>query len=463
MFPVSRTYSGSDTHLRVLTLNCWGAPIAQYRTVRMKAIGMHLGSNSNSYDIVCLQEIWREKDWHLLRNAMLEEEANELKFSHRFLSGMMGSGLVILSRYPIIEFSFQCYNATGKFYKFWHGDSYGGKGIAHCVISSPFGLIDVYCTHTHANYQEHSHPREEYHGVRIAQVLQLAKYVKNSTRSNLAILMGDFNARPESPEICLLQKLGNLKDAHVEINGPEGGFTCVKENIFNRTGLLTSLLFPEPDSIYPCRLDYIFYLVQPSRNPKSEISSAQVKECQISFVEPDIIIQGRVNSNIPYSDHYGVEAVLSLSKNSSSDGKNERLSPAILGKESEIIRNALSEALKILDRSVKDGEHLHRRYSLLKWIILFIPLLMESLLVLYLSDKEMVLLILSVLVFMLFFTLFVLLFLVTTSIIPTEIATLKQAQAEARLLWQVHSDNLNSLRRPSLPLVHELSYEEDEI
>ena len=96
--------------VRALTLNCWGAPIAAHTTERMAAIGSRLAEGD--YDLVALQEVFSDRDWDIITRAQMGN--SNLKYFHRFKSGVIGSGLALLSKYPIVEASFQRFNSTGK-------------------------------------------------------------------------------------------------------------------------------------------------------------------------------------------------------------------------------------------------------------------------------------------------------------------------------------------------------------
>lgn len=47
-----------------------------------------------------LQEVWVRKDADLIAEVAAQ---GDLKYSHHFVAGMFGSGLITLSRYPITE------------------------------------------------------------------------------------------------------------------------------------------------------------------------------------------------------------------------------------------------------------------------------------------------------------------------------------------------------------------------
>lgn len=63
-------------------------------------------------------------------------------------SGTLGSGLAILSRFPILSSSYLKFTLAGKPLKVFQGDYYVGKGCGSVCIDHPeVGLIDVYTTH----------------------------------------------------------------------------------------------------------------------------------------------------------------------------------------------------------------------------------------------------------------------------------------------------------------------------
>ena len=102
----------ADLDLKLLTLNCWGLWIvSKHRKQRFEAIGDWLASTSqdhnsvhhapaSSYDFVCLQEVWVRSDGDYLRQRARESGLN---YSRLFYSGALGSGLLILSRRPLLD------------------------------------------------------------------------------------------------------------------------------------------------------------------------------------------------------------------------------------------------------------------------------------------------------------------------------------------------------------------------
>lgn len=62
-------------------------------------------------------------------------------------SGVTGSGLSIMSRYPFETFMFHQWSLNGYIHKIFHGDWFGGKGIGLCRINVHDLNINVYTTH----------------------------------------------------------------------------------------------------------------------------------------------------------------------------------------------------------------------------------------------------------------------------------------------------------------------------
>jgi len=60
---------------------------------------------------------------------------------------MLGSGMCIMSRYPIIDHHYHSFILNGYLHMLLHGDWFGGKGIGLCRIDVGGFIVDVYTTH----------------------------------------------------------------------------------------------------------------------------------------------------------------------------------------------------------------------------------------------------------------------------------------------------------------------------
>lgn len=64
-----------------------------------------------------------------------------------FFSGIIGSGVCVFSRYPIIDAFTYRYSLNGYMYNITHGDWFGGKAAGYCLIDHPKQPIHFFSTH----------------------------------------------------------------------------------------------------------------------------------------------------------------------------------------------------------------------------------------------------------------------------------------------------------------------------
>jgi endonuclease/exonuclease/phosphatase family metal-dependent hydrolase len=264
------------THLRCLTLNLWGSepPLA----ARMAVVAQ--GLRELRPDVVALQEV-REVPSDLPNQA---ETLAQAAGYHRVFAaatplGGGQEGLAILAREEIVE----------------HGD----LELPHARPDERRVLLSARVRHeqasvwvhtTHLNYRlTHGKERED-------QVLAVEASIASRTTDAPQILMGDFNARPESDEIRWLRgqvTLGGrrtyFQDAWDRFHPGEPGWTWARANPYT-----AKLAFLEPDR----RIDYIF--VTPMRGN----GRGTIHACEMVFREP----VGQVFA----SDHFGLLAEVQI-------------------------------------------------------------------------------------------------------------------------------------------------------
>ena len=133
------------TSLNIITLNCWGLKyLSVHRHERLSHIGNVLASTSPPPDIVGLQECWTQEDFQSIHAST----SSILPYAKFYFSGVFGSGLAILSRFPIVESTMHMYTLNGRPTAFFRGDWYVGKGIACATLDTGGGhLVEVFCTH----------------------------------------------------------------------------------------------------------------------------------------------------------------------------------------------------------------------------------------------------------------------------------------------------------------------------
>ena len=269
--------------LRVLTLNVWALPlgIAPDSEERIRAIGEKLPEWKA--DIVGFQEAWTPA----ARDTLLSLGARA-GYGHTWLRPQAsgGSGLLVLSRFPIAERRFEPFGVKGAAERIDHSDYYGGKGFALLGIDTPRGPITLVNTHLHARYAP-SLASDTYLETRVAQAVQIAAALESV--SDPLVALGDFNLREGEPEYGVLAGLTGWTDVASALDRRQA--TIAPGNAYR-----------EADSTaLGDRIDYVFTR-DGDRRALRPVTVRRV------FDSP-IAIAGRASS---YSDHAGVWAELEL-------------------------------------------------------------------------------------------------------------------------------------------------------
>lgn len=64
-----------------------------------------------------------------------------------FCSGVIGAGLLVLSKYPIIATLFHSWSVNGYFHRIQHADWFGGKGVGLAKILVNGKIVHLYNAH----------------------------------------------------------------------------------------------------------------------------------------------------------------------------------------------------------------------------------------------------------------------------------------------------------------------------
>ncbi|NXC10560.1 NSMA phosphodiesterase, partial [Orthonyx spaldingii] len=273
--------------LRIFDLNCWAIRyLSKRRQERIGLIGDAL--RRDSFDLVLLQEVWSEQDYSELAVKL----AGCYPFSHYFRSGIIGSGLCVFSRFPILDTLLYQYSLNGYPYMLQHGDWFCGKSVGVGLeVTAPLLSLSV---QLHAEY---CREKDAYLPHRLVQAWELAQFIRHTSKAaDVVLLGGDLNMHPEDVGIRLLRGWTGLQDAFAEaacFEGCKNGCTLVPDNCFTEQ----SELQPFPLGI---RIDYILY---------KAISSFTVK-CE----ELKTTTGPAPGTDIPFSDHEAVMATLHIQR-----------------------------------------------------------------------------------------------------------------------------------------------------
>ncbi|KAI5452785.1 phospholipase C type enzyme [Naganishia albida] len=260
--------------LSVLTLNVWGLKfISKDRTPRIAAIAEYLATHADptaqagtGFDIVCLQECWVQKDFDTIKTACKDV----FPYSRYFHTGALGSGLAILTKFPIISAQALPYSLSGLPLAVIAGDFFVNKAAGSVAILHPeLGEVEIWNTHMHAAGEGGPQTQQAH---RMAQAWQLANAIRAAAeRGRYVIATGDFNSSPQSLPIAILRDQGCLLDSWL-MSHPESLTAAVPQTdeegiqVHGMTvdNLLNSYsagkpLVDEAKKWKGKRLDYIFY------------------------------------------------------------------------------------------------------------------------------------------------------------------------------------------------------------
>lgn len=179
--------SSASAVIKGLTYNVWGLPIAAPDTeTRIEEICKILktGYYEEKWDFVFLQEVWMPQSRKTLKQCGFPHSVDEDRsgsFIHHY-----DSGLMILSRYPIIEKIRKKYKSNGSWWNFrLDGEYAAAKSGLFAKIAHPDGNIWIANTHLVAR-----HGHEPYVKQREEQFKTLVNWTKEISHE-LPFILGE--------------------------------------------------------------------------------------------------------------------------------------------------------------------------------------------------------------------------------------------------------------------------------
>lgn len=256
------------------------------------------GGALQMHDIIGFQEMFNEETFINFKNRLLPY----YPYSRRFESGLVvGSGLVIFSRFPIIRSAFHPFALNGRPEFITQCDYYSGKGVGWVLIEHPeAGVISVSITHLVADYSTDGgfskHDNNLVH--RLTQAYQLATISERyylSYPDAIHLIVGDFNIESDSLPYRTFLDSSTLS-----------GFRGVTDGLHRDDFITANAL----DNTYrntgstPISIDKIIY----------HQGRLELLTVQRAFTSKFITKDGR---SLSYSDHYGISATFTVNASQS--------------------------------------------------------------------------------------------------------------------------------------------------
>uniref|UniRef100_A0A6A7FNX4 sphingomyelin phosphodiesterase n=1 Tax=Hirondellea gigas TaxID=1518452 RepID=A0A6A7FNX4_9CRUS len=297
--PQQQMCNSNNFDVRILTLNVWGIPgVSKDRVPRLEAICEQITSAAEPYHFVMMQEVWSINDYNIIALKLKPV----LRYSHFFFSGVIGSGLCMFSSTPLNSVHFHNWSVNGLPHKVYHGDWWGGKGVALASTTLHGHNIVIATAHLHAVYH---HLQDEYLHHRVVQAYESSQVLGwCASAAHTLILAGDFNCEPHEVPYRLLRYNAGLRDAFIDApNKPVDGIGATNETPGN-SYTSVSALRQDPTGK---RIDHILY--RPAANVK-----CKVQLCDLPW---PLRVPG---ASYSYSDHEAVRAVFSITTDDDDSG-----------------------------------------------------------------------------------------------------------------------------------------------
>jgi endonuclease/exonuclease/phosphatase family metal-dependent hydrolase len=268
--------------LKVVTYNIWGLPSPLLRhPERFNDLANTL--NTLDADIILIQEAFTK------RARALTQLSNFRYFAWGPSSKLLhfSSGLLVLSKYPILETQTMTYSKCGGF------DCFANKGALYARVLLPDGkMISVFDTHLNAN----GHSAVRYH-----QASELITFVRRYSSGLPAIVGGDFNGDKPSFLNTFVRTL-TARNAHAEFVHEHHDVSKEELDGFTANPRINPFLNATDPSY---RLDHIF-LIDGTRDGDRAPSAQE----NWKILNDQVILNGRDTKIL--SDHLGVRVTVDL-------------------------------------------------------------------------------------------------------------------------------------------------------
>jgi endonuclease/exonuclease/phosphatase family metal-dependent hydrolase len=308
--------------INIATINTYSIPVLPpFRQERISLIGDRI--DHFQFDYVSIQEAFSSS----VRKKLYARSL----MPHQFyfdVKGTIGSGMVMLSKFPLEKKSFWYHLLMGRKRdaEFW-----SGKGIAKTTIIKDELPVSLYNVHLLSRLSKNSDEYTDYNSVdRLSELFEVFTQIIEQRDSDAFAILGDFNMNSKNKEFDFFRNLTQLEGTYFK--DEESNFcTYCEDNTFNT----------KSEGV----LDYIWL------SPRLEFLESEI------FLKKTFVIDGKP-SNL--SDHYGVRAKVGIKSGQLDLGDTKALKRKSLA-QIRWLKNILIKELKGIDPFKEIGKGVTER------------------------------------------------------------------------------------------------------
>lgn len=263
--------------LHIATINTFTIPVVPpFRQERISLIGDRI--DHYQFDYVSIQEAFSNS----VRSKLYDRSL--MPYTKYFdVKGTIGSGMVMLSKYPLDRQTFWYHLLMGRAHnaEFW-----SGKGVAKATIVKSGLPVSLYNVHLLSRLSKNADENVDYNSVdRLSELFEVFTQIVEQRDSDAFAVLGDFNMNVNNKEFTFFKNLTQLEGTLFQ-ESDQSLCTYCGSNSFVKKG--------------EGQLDYIWI------SPRLEFLEKEI------FLKKTYVISGKP-SNL--SDHYGVRALVGIKSN----------------------------------------------------------------------------------------------------------------------------------------------------
>ncbi|HUT52496.1 MAG TPA: endonuclease/exonuclease/phosphatase family protein [bacterium] len=233
--PLHQTGAADSNTIAVLTFNVFDPFFGPEREQRMEQLPAAVMALQPLPDVMVFEEFFKDRDRERVI-ADLKAAGYPMATAHYVKRGY-GTGVLVISRFPIEAADYTPYHTAGAVYDPEH---YSGKGIIHCRLATPAGPLEFFATHPIARFkylydQNGAHVDRDRKTVdRLLEMERIARVIlkKADPAARSVILAGDLNVSPDMWGYQYLLARTGMTDSYAALHPGESGSTYSPENTY---------------------------------------------------------------------------------------------------------------------------------------------------------------------------------------------------------------------------------------